>query len=201
MAVNPECVAAVERTGALLADLGHHVDDAHPPTLDGLFARIFLALNTRVAASRRASMRWLESIAGRAITSDDVEPALFAKMTEPSDVTPQQLADAGALIAREIAPIEGWWRDGRDLLITPTTPQPAWPLGGATASDTGTFPVVWSLNGQPAMSLPMHWTPSSLPVGVQIIAGPGRDDVLLNIAAQLERAQPWAHRWPAIALT
>ncbi len=200
MNVDPECVAAVERTGALLASLGHHVDDTHPPALDDLLARVFPSLNLRIAASRGESLRWLESIARRAITADDVEPALFEEMIRPSEVTPEELANADALITREIAPIEEWFRDGLDLLITPTTRQPAWPLGGATAFDSGTFPFVWSLNGQPAMSVPMHWAPSGLPVGVQIIAAPGRDDLLLNVAAQLERAQPWADRWPAIAL-
>jgi amidase len=56
------------------------------------------------------------------------------------------------------------------------------------------------MTGQPAMSLPMHWTPSGLPVGVQIVGAPGRDDLLLSVAAQLEAAQPWADRWPTLAL-
>ena len=201
MRIDAECATAVERTGALLASLGHHVDEAHPPVLDGLYARIFGALNVRGAAYRPQSLRWLESIAGRAITADDVEPALFAEWTSAAAaVTSQQLEEANALIDREIAPAADWWRAGHDLLITPTTLQPAWPLGNSTAFHSGTFPFVWSLNGQPAMSVPMHWTPSGLPVGVQLIGAPGRDDLLLNIAAQLERAAPWADRWPAIAL-
>jgi amidase len=48
--------------------------------------------------------------------------------------------------------------------------------------------------------VPLHWTPAGLPCGVQIIAAPGRDDLLLSVAAQLERAQPWAERWPAMAM-
>jgi amidase len=200
MNVDEECVTAVERTGALLEAMGHHVEDARPPALDGLYGRIFPALTVRSAAYRGESLRWLESIAGRPITEDDVEPALFAEMTAPSPVTPAHLADAEATIAREIAPIEDWWRERHDLLMSPTTIRPSWPLGGATAFQSGTFPFVWSLNGQPAISVPMHWTASGMPVGVQIIAAPGRDDLLLNVAAQLERAQPWADRWPAIAV-
>jgi amidase len=200
MDVDPGCVAAVQRTGVLLAALGHEVDEAHPPALDGLIARIFGALSVRIAASRPESLQWLASIAGRAITLDDVEPAIFKEMTAPSSVTARQLADADEVVAREVAPVEQWWRDGHDLLITPTTRQPAWPLGSGTAFDAGTFPFVWSINGQPAMSVPMHWTPSGLPVGVQVVAAPGRDDLLLNVAAQLERAQPWADRWPPIAM-
>jgi amidase len=199
MKVDPECIAAVERTGALLTSLGHHVDDAHPPALDGLYARVFGALSVRGAAYRPESLRWLASIAGRAITADDIEPALYEEMTRPT-ATQEQLAEANALIAHEIAPIEAWWRQGHDLLVTPTTLQPAWPLGGATAFHSGTFPFVWSINGQPATSVPLHWTASGLPCGVQIIASHGRDDLLLNVAAQLERVQPWADRWPEVAL-
>jgi Asp-tRNA(Asn)/Glu-tRNA(Gln) amidotransferase A subunit family amidase len=50
------------------------------------------------------------------------------------------------------------------------------------------------------MSVPMHWTPDGLPVGVQLVGAPGRDDLLLQVAAQLEQAQPWAYRWPVIAV-
>jgi amidase len=201
MPVDAECVRAVERAGALLETLGHHVEHAHPSALDGLLARVFGSLSVTIAASRPESKRWLESIAGRAITADDVEPALFDEMVKPSNVTPEQVADANAIVEKEIAPVERWWDEGHDLLITPTTRQPAWPLGGpSTAFESGTFPFVWSLNGQPAMSVPLHWTPAGLPCGVQMIAAPGRDDLLLSVAAQLERAQPWAERWPAMAM-
>jgi amidase len=166
MAVDAECVAAVDKTGKLLQAMGHHVEEAHPPALDGLFARVFPALNVRIAASRPDSLRWLESIARRPTTEHDIEPALFNELTTGTLVTKAQLAEADAVVTLEIAPLEDWWREGHDLLVTPTTRQPAWPLGGATAFESGTFPFVWSLNGQPAMSVPMHWTPSDLPVGV-----------------------------------
>ena len=161
--------------------------------------RIFGALNVRTAAYRPGSLRWLESIVRRAITSDDVEPALLAEWTKQDEhVTPEQLADAEALIDRELAPLAAWWQEF-DVLVTPTTRQPAWPLGKGTAFDAGTFPFVWSLTGQPAMSVPTHWTESGLPVGVQLVGALGRDDLLLDVASQLEVARPWAHRWPAIA--
>ena len=51
------------------------------------------------------------------------------------------------------------------------------------------------------MSLPLHWTPQGLPVGVQLVAAYAREDLLFNIASQLEQAMPWLDRWPAIALS
>jgi amidase len=52
------------------------------------------------------------------------------------------------------------------------------------------------MTGQPAITLPLHWTSDGLPVGVQLVAAHGREDLLLAVAAQLEAAMPWAHRRP-----
>ena len=48
----------------------------------------------------------------------------------------------------------------------------------------------FSITGQPAISLPLHWTADGLPVGVQLVADYGREDVLLRLAEHLEQAMP-----------
>jgi amidase len=59
------------------------------------------------------------------------------------------------------------------------------------------FTPPFNMSGQPAISLPLHWNAAGLPIGVQLVAAYGREDVLVRVAAQLEAAQPWAHRHPS----
>jgi amidase len=56
----------------------------------------------------------------------------------------------------------------------------------------------FNMTGQPAVSLPMHWTPDGLPVGVQLVAAYGREDLLVRVASQLEQAAPWHERRPQV---
>jgi amidase len=54
------------------------------------------------------------------------------------------------------------------------------------------------MTGQPAISLPLHSTPEGLPVGVQLAAAYGREDLLIRVASQLEEAAPWSGRHPPV---
>jgi amidase len=56
----------------------------------------------------------------------------------------------------------------------------------------------FNMTGQPAVRLPLHWTPGGLPVGVQRVAAYGREDLLVRVASQLEHAAPWADRHPQV---
>jgi amidase len=101
-----------------------------------------------------------------------------------------------------------WWADGFDLLLTPTTAVPAAPLG--TFDDDSdevleplgnpyvVFTRPFNVTGQPAISLPAGRTTEGLPIGVQLAADHGREDVLLAVAAQVERARPWEEETPAL---
>jgi amidase len=105
--------------------------------------------------------------------------------------------------------VQQWWADGWDLLLTPTTAVVTPPLGEmaqdadnplapfALAGSWVPYTPAFNTSGQPAISLPLHWTDAGLPVGVQLVAGYGREDVLIRVAAQLEQARPWADRHPA----
>jgi len=60
------------------------------------------------------------------------------------------------------------------------------------------FVAPFNASGQPAISLPMHWTADDLPVGVQLVGAYGRDDLLVRLAAELESVRPWSERYPPV---
>jgi Asp-tRNA(Asn)/Glu-tRNA(Gln) amidotransferase A subunit family amidase len=61
------------------------------------------------------------------------------------------------------------------------------------------FAIPFDVSGQPAISLPLSWAPTGLPIGVQFVAQYGREDVLFRLASQLEESEPWADRRPDMA--
>jgi amidase len=192
-------VRAVERTGAMLASLGHEVEESHPAALEGLFGRM-TSFGGVVVVVRYMQIRWLERVLGRALTASDLESQNWVTPEQASKVSAMQFVEGMTQVEREVRAVHDWWADGHDLLVTPVLRQPPWLLGThGSALDSGLFPHAFSFTGQPALSLPLHWTPDGLPVGVQIVAAYGREDLLLRIAVQLEAAMPWADRWPPIA--
>jgi amidase len=209
MALDPECRAAVHGAAKLLETLGHQVEHAWPEAIEDPMALIQYVkiVSTSIA---RALDAWGEKL-GRTLTEADVETLTWA------------VAEAGRRISGPdyIKAVEGqhahgrklasWWdEDGWDLLLTATTAEPPPPLGefGPTddnplagymrAAPFGVYTSQFNLSGQPAISLPLHWTGDGLPVGAHLVAAVGREDLLLRVAAQLEQASPWADRLPPI---
>ena len=70
--------------------------------------------------------------------------------------------------------------------------------GAHWAGMFGLFTMPYSFTGQPAIPLPLHWSREGLPIGVQLVADYGREDVLLQVAAQLDAARPWGEHYPAL---
>lgn len=209
--VHPDCAAAARVAATALESLGHHVEAVDLPELDdsaldesvGGFFGSFVA---------RDLDRW-SAVLGRTIDPAELEP------------WNQRLVESGRAVSapRYIAALERandysrrlarFWVDpglggaGFDLLVTPQLGAPPPRLGvlapdrdGAelleTMSALTVFTFPFNVTGQPAVSLPLHWNDAGLPIGVQLVAAYGREDVLLRVAAQLEVAVPWADRHP-----
>jgi amidase len=203
-ASHPDAVTAVESTAKLLSTLGHDVDAAAIPALDGSYNQAFITvLSTAVA---RDVARWSSRL-GHDIT-DELEPtnAFFASMGSQT----RGVDYAGAIEDMQAwtRRVATWWGD-HDVLVVPTSPEPPVRLGELAPTNTDpavgghmgrlvSFCSPFDVSGQPAISLPLHWNDEGLPIGVQLFAAYGREDVLLRVAAQLEHARPWRDRRPPV---
>ena len=206
---HPDCAAAVSHAAELLSSLGHEVVPDDVPALDD--ARLSEALPVVFASVvTRDIDRWSERI-GRSITGEDIEPmnALLVEMGR--GITASQYLGAVEALQSWCRGVAEWWAAGHDVLVLPVSPEPPPPLG-VMAPDSQdafsllmqlagliTFTFPFNMTGQPAMSLPLHWSDDGLPIGVQLVAAYGREDVLIRLASQLEQGQPWAGRRPAVA--
>lgn len=205
--VHPDCVAAVEAAARQLAELGHHVEEAHPVALtDGTVDGLAIPV---ITASVALDVAHFEKAIGRALGEADFDPDNWAAVQMGRSVTGLQYAEAVDGIHRYSRRV-GAWFERFDLLLTPTLPEPP-PLLGDLVSRPGkplegflrsgeltTFLIPFNLTGQPAMSLPLHWNAAGLPIGVQLVAGMGCEDTLIRVGVQLEESMPWDARKPAL---
>jgi amidase len=201
---HPEVVAAVEGAAALLASLGHHVEADPVAALDApvdhAFGTIF------VTAIARDVARWSARTGADILAALEPPNAALARLG--AEVTGAQYLEAVEDAQAWSRGVAAWWED-HDLLLLPVSPELPVPLGtlapdnpdpgvGATMARLVTFTVPFDVTGQPAMSLPLGWSAGGLPIGVQLVAATGREDVLIQVAAQLEQAAPWARRRPPV---
>jgi amidase len=217
-----EAIAAVERASALLAQLGHEVEEVEPPHDDAALARDFLTI-------------WFAQLHGQ-ISSIKKRIGVGDSHFEPDSLAAAEIgraAGVGALF-HALDNINDYIRalddfhSRYDLFVTPTLAKPPLEIGSiATAAPlqaasrviakvragkllnaTGILEQLISenlgwvpytqlanLTGRPAISVPLHWTDAGLPLGVQFVGALASDGLLLRLAAQLEEAQPWFHRY------
>ena len=198
-----DCARVVEHTGRLLESLGHHVEPVDLPALDDPVDWAFGIVMAVAVAGDLA--RWTERT-GVSMTADDVEPGNLFVADVGSQVSGVDYSRAIERMQAWSRRVAAWWED-HDILVTPTSPEPPVPLGELAPMSTDpsvsdrmgslvTFTMPFDITGQPAISLPLHWTADGLPIGVQLIAAYGREDVLLQASGQLEQAAPWADRHP-----
>ena len=206
--VDDECVTAVRNAAALLESLGHSVDPGWPTALeDASFGAQFGALwSTNMGTSQQK----FEDLIGRPLADDEFEPMNRAQADFAKHYTAVQYAQSLAAVAQYRRAVQGWWADGWDLLLTPTLAEVPLALGTihnvdgnplaalARSGQFVPFTPPFNTSGQPAISLPLHWSRDGLPIGVQLVAAYGREDLLIRVASQLELAAPWAQRHPNI---
>ncbi len=208
--LHDDCVEAVRSAATLLESLGHDVEVGYPATLsDESFTARFMAI---WATQMAVGLEGYGAMIGRELREDEVEPVNWAQAQFARRVSGVDYAKALAAVAEFRRSTQQWWADGWDLLLTPTLaeppvsigehdPLPDDPMAGMRrAAEFVPFTPPFNTTGQPAINVPLHWSAEGLPIGVQLVAAYGRDDVLIQVASQLEAAAPWAARTPASAM-
>jgi len=205
-AVHPECLEAVNKAVQLCRDLGHEVMEMKFTFDLNPVMEVFLRI---ASVLENMTLMMAEMLVGRKPTEQDFEKITWALSQHAKDCTGVQHAmDIEAMrhfsrqIAGDCAPY--------DVVVTPTMPDPPPPLGYhdqnnleveefiARLNSAVGFTLPFNVSGDPAMSVPLHWTKDGLPVGVQFIARYAREDILFKLAGQLEKAQPWIQRRPPV---
>ncbi|MHA7836548.1 MAG: amidase [bacterium] len=216
--VHPDVARGLESMVETLESLGHEVEPIHPELLEDLeptltYVRI-IAANIARGLDRTAGL------VGRPLAAEDVEPLTWALAERGRALSAaEHLADLEFIhrFGREMA----WLQEAQrlDLLLTPTQALPPARLGEisstadepfrafARAAPYGVFTLPFNLSGQPAISLPAGFTtgedegwPAGLPVGAQLVAPRGREDLLLQLAHQLEQDRRWGDPKPPVSV-
>jgi amidase len=195
--VAPECARALDEAASLLEDLGHDVREETPPWHADDLMHAFLTV-------------WQ---VGPALYPID-DPALMTSLNR--ELVEHARTCSAADYARAVAALHtvarrvvAFW-ESADVVLTPTLALPPVPIGWQEAVDGAIeqllrnaqftpFTAVVNLTGQPAVSLPLHWSDEGLPLGVQAIGPPAGDALLLRLAAQVEEARPWSDRRPPLS--
>jgi amidase len=201
---DPECRAAVASAARLLESLGHHVDESAPAAM---FEPEFAGhLTTLIAADTESTLQAFELLLlGRPIGEGEIEPRNVYYRQAGRDLSAVAYLQSRSWLSMWARRMADWW-SGHDLLLTPTVGGRPPELGWFTAAGPEQeglrvvsfipYTAQFNMTGQPAISLPLHQTPEGLPVGVQLVAPYGREDMLVRIASQLEQAAPWSDRHP-----
>jgi amidase len=205
----PEIRSAVQAAAAALEGLGHHVEEACPAVADEALRECVTTVWSVDLAELAATF---ERATGRGARPGLVEAASWACIRHGRGLAALDL-QAAARFVNSTARRWGRFLEDYDIFLCPTTPTAA-PASGTPDQDDARiatadawtdavfsqvpFSPIANLTGQPAISLPLGETHDALPLGVMLTAQTLREDLLLQVAAQLERALPWQSRTPAI---
>jgi amidase len=195
--VDPACAESARDAAALLAELGHEVEEVTPRWgIDGLSAvhRVIWQTIPALYPVRDASRL------------EPINAGFAARAAATSSVEYVQAVARLQLFGRSFAAFCA----GYDLVLTPTLALPPVPIGWMSESASADeqfdralaftpFTAAVNIAGLPAASVPLSWSEGGLPIGVQLIARAGGEGLLLRVAAQLEEARPWAWRRPPVS--
>ena len=225
--VHPECVRAVEQAVGLLKELGHEVEEARPDVHGQALAKSLIILyagevaalmdDLKLILGRKArrsdveTITWTLTLLGRAYAAGhfvkakrewELAARIMSRFHETYDLyltptvayPPVKIGElAPKPIERALLKVINTLGSGRLLIASGVIDK----LAVENLAKTPFTPLA-NFTGQPAMSVPLYWTPDGLPCGVQFMGRYADEATLLQLAAQLEEAQPWFDKRPPI---
>lgn len=203
--LDPECVEAVRETARLLESLGHRVDEAEPE-FDAM--ELWQKYTTVLAAGVGWAIADWSRRLEREPSDADLEPFVRAFSERGHEVTAPEYLLALQDVHRQVRLMSRFFTE-RDVWLTTTLGQPPVPLGTLVYRDDpfelrrrtakfSPYTYLGNATGQPAISLPLHWSEEGLPVGLHFTGRFGDEATLIRLATQLEAARPWKDRRPPI---
>ncbi len=221
--VDTDCQDAVQHAAKLLRSLGHDVEEVELPYQREDITKVFVVI---VAAETAGDLNVLESLLGRKLKRNEIEPNTWALRVLGNAFSAGEYAFAKAQVGN-IAYRLGQWHQQYDVLLTPTLANAPIKTGALQNSKAeaqlvkivntfnlgklvkasleqfadkafGYFPYtpLSNMTGQPSVNIPLYWSPKGLPIGTLFTAKIGDDALLLQLAKQLEEAQAWFDKIP-----
>jgi amidase len=204
--IHPDCVEAVHDAARLCADLGHDLSEGAPEIDGSSLARAFTAV---FASGCAAEIDGLALLTGQTPKQDSFEPLSWALYEMGHRTTGSEYLMSQTMLQQVSRQVARFF-EGYDVWLTPTLAEPPLPLGWFDATpddpmrglqravDFLPFTPIANATGQPAMSVPLYWNKEGLPVGTHFFGRFGDEATLFRLAAQLEKARPWADRRPPV---
>jgi amidase len=204
-----DCERAVKDAAHLCEDLGHFLQEIAPQELS--YPNLFKRFGVILSCLTGRFIDYWEAELGKRLTEDLLEPQTWITYQAGLKRTGADYLGALEDIQRFARKLSNWYvQGGFDLILSPTISIPPVKLGSfrpvsedpmnwaRIANLFCIFTYVYNLTGQPAMSVPLFWNQEDLPIGVQFAGRFGDEGTLFRMAAQLEKARPWAGRRPPI---
>lgn len=207
--IHAECREAAEKAAKLCADLGHEIVEARP---DFDFMAAMRAWSNVVAVGTALSVQSKVDAIGRPPRRDELEPIIYSAWEQGLKI-PGTTYLAGINMVHAVGRKIAGFFENYDMLLTPVLTEPPAVIGRFAPTNPdffdhrlgknglihySPFAPIFNITGQPAISLPLHWSKDGLPIGVQFAGRFGDETGLLKLAAQLEQAAPWFDKRPPI---
>ncbi len=208
--IHADCRTAVQDAAKLLESMGHKVTPACPRAADTV--GMMTAWTDIVACGTALWVRKALSKRNRDLRPDDVENVVRSACAHAATISGDAYLEAVEKIHAYGRQMAAFFED-HDILLTATLAEPPalvgrfshdresyldYRLGPDGVFAYSPFTASFNATGQPAASVPLHWTASGLPIGIHLAGRFGEDEVLMTLCAELERAQPWFMSRPPV---